>query len=151
MVIQLVNLSLQDDWLRAAGARSLGVRASGRASYTLSDAVVDSARSEAEQERAMTFMLVEDALVRGVQLAAETILNIDSLEKLLQLALACEVDIARASTVNARGEQPVWKYLNDKSSAKPASDVASLLAQYIDVAKKKLEKEQRQDQQRVEQ
>ena len=89
-----------------------------------------------------------------MQLAAscgETILSTDSLEKLLQLALACEMGIARASTVNARGEQPVWKYLNDKSSEKPGSDVAAMLAKYIDSAKKKLMKEQRQSQQQVEQ
>ena len=90
--------------------------------------------------------------MHGVRLAAsaESVLSIESLEKLLQLALACEIDIARASTVNARGEQPVWRYLNDKSksSAKPgpASDVAAMLAKYIESAKKKLEKEQRRSQ-----
>ena len=148
MVIQLVTLALADDWLKAGGARALGVRASGRASYTLSDAAVDSERSDAEQERAMTLMLAEDALVHGVQLTAESLLSVGALEKLLQLALACEIDIARASTVNDRCTQPVWKYLNAETNQKPASDVAALLAQYIEAAKKKLDLERHQDKQK---
>ena len=56
--------------MKEASARALGVRASGRGSYTLSDVVVDSERSDAEQELATTLLLVEDSLVNGVLLAA---------------------------------------------------------------------------------
>ena len=145
MVIQLVTLALADGWLKVAGARALGVRASGRTSYTLSDAAVDSERSNAEQDRAMTLMLAEDALVHGVQLTAESLLGVGALEKLLQLAVTCEIDIARASTVNERGTQPVWKYLNAATNEKPGSEVAVLLAQYIESAKNKLDRERQQD------
>ena len=56
--------------------------------------------------------MAEDALVNGVKLAACGRLSDDALEKLLQLALACELDIARASPVNDRAAQPVWANLN---------------------------------------
>ena len=90
-----------------ASARALGVRASGRGSYTLSDAVVDSERSDAEQAQATTLLLMEDALVNGVLLAYNAKLSVEALEKLLQLALACDLDIQRASLINDRGAQPL--------------------------------------------
>ena len=52
------------------GARALGVRASGRGSYTLADAAVDNEKTDEQQELATTLLLVEDALVNGVKLAA---------------------------------------------------------------------------------
>ena len=60
----------------------------------------------------MMLLLAEDALVNGVKLAARGMLFDKTLEKLLQLALACELDIARASPVNDRAAQPVWAHLN---------------------------------------
>ena len=136
-VTQLVRLSQGDAWLKAASARALGVRASGSGSYTLSDAVVDSERSDAEQELATILLLTEDSLVNGVLLAFNAKLSVEALEKLLQLALACDLDIRRASLINDRGAQPVWKCLSYVGSEEPAASVAGLLAQYVESAKKK--------------
>lgn len=58
-------------WLGQSGARALGVRYSGRDSYTLADASVDSEKSDEEQALATTLLLLEDALVHGVQLTAK--------------------------------------------------------------------------------
>ena len=117
------------------------MRASGSGSYTLGDAAVDGEKSDAEQERATTFLLAEDALVHGVQLAVAGRLSGASLKKLLQLALAVELDIARASPLNDRGAQPLWRHLNYTGAEQPAAQVSSLLAQYIESARKKLEAE----------
>ena len=102
---------------------------------------MDSEKSDADQERATTFLLAEDALVHGVELAAAGRLSRDSLEKLLQLALAAELDIARVSPLNDRGTQPLWRHLNYTGAEQPAAGVAALLAQYIESARKKLEME----------
>ena len=70
-MIKFTGVALADKtWLQEGGARALGVRASGRGSYTLADAAVDGEKSDAEQERATTLLLAEDALVNGVKLYA---------------------------------------------------------------------------------
>ena len=102
---------------------------------------MDSEKSDADQERATTFLLAEDALVHGVELAAAGRLSRDSLEKLLQLALAVELDIARVSPLNDRGTQPLWRHVNYTGVEQPAAGVTALLAQYIESARKKLEME----------
>ena len=95
---------------------------------------MDSERSDAEQELATTLLLAEDSLVNGVLLAATSParLSVEALEELLQLALACDLDILRASLLNDRGAQPVWKCLSYAGSEEPAARVAALLAQYVE-------------------
>ena len=142
-----MQLSRADSWLQQAGARSLGVRASGRGSYTLADAAVDVEKSDAEQERAAILLLAEDALVNGVRLTASEHLEMEALKHLLELALICELDIARASPLNDRAALPISEFLQvhdaQKNAIEPdqtnlntvAETVAEMLLMFIEKAK----------------
>ena len=123
--------------MHAAGARALGVRASGRPSYTLSDAAVDGEKTEADQERATVLLLAEDALVHGVGLAAAGRLSLEALEYMLGLAIVCELDIARASPLNERGAQPLQRHLEYAGDVEPAATLAAKLKEYIEWANTK--------------
>ena len=87
-------------------------------------------------ELAATLMLVEDAIVRAVELAVAAVprpstcseslepearndskhnhqaLEIAALEEVLKLALHCDVNIACSSCVNNQGAYPVLQHLN---------------------------------------
>ena len=106
-VRDLVNIAMGDkQWIEAASARTLCLQSGtdiADGSYTLLDAVVDDKKSDEEQKRASTLVLLEDSLVHGVRLAAAEHESLETsvLVSLLELAAACEIDIARARTANA--------------------------------------------------
>ncbi len=75
MVNKFVSYIRRDEWLFKAGARSLGIDHDSPTNFDLNDVVTDNDRSEAERDRATMFLLLEDSLVNGVELAAKGLLN----------------------------------------------------------------------------
>ena len=124
---------LADAWLKEAGARALGVGLSDEEEYTLADAAVDGEKSDAEQERAATLLLAEDALVRGAELAAAGRLATGALRKLLELAATCKIAVAGASPLNDRAARPLRALLDHGGEEAPAKAVAALLLEHVGV------------------
>ena len=92
---------------------------------------MDDKKSDADRERAAMLLLAEDSLVKGVQLATASRLSTDALPALLELAQACELDIARASPVNDRDSHPLLEYVNYGGEEEQKVAVASLVKSYL--------------------